>query len=975
MKTMNSDVLKQITDKLVAIGQKRVKKSESLLASINLKDEMIKIAAKKVVLDPIEKRLRTGYIHTLSKDATQFTTLPTDIKDDKKKKPRFPGSAMSKFPSGSETNTPYVGEQHGGDQTPAASTISGRKDNLVKTSAKKALSEIITELKQENQIFVDVRDIVMRLSQKDDKASFDIESVCKTLADEGITLIKVAEEKPKCPKCGSKDVSEIEVTQPDPTGATAGEEHKGYEYECEKCHHTWGQKMTTAAEQLVPSEGPVEPQPEEYGEALQKGIQIEMEHQDTIEAFRTQLQQGNDLPDEKVAEMIATDHLKENPAYYDEMMERTSADVTKKIYPKVGDKVKIIEQQQPLEGYGFFVDEVGVVDSIGVSPWKINVNVEGFFIQLDLSTGDEVEIVGTKTASIITAKSVAEIKDDIEQARKSRSYAIERSQEKDLTPEEKEKYRKTKVKWEKAIDRLDRELSRAMKAERKEEREKEKEEKMTGEQAGEKRVGEDKVASLNIKAEDFEEKDRVELVKTTDEYTKLQPGTQGVVQSVDDAGTIHVKWDTGETLGMVPEGGDIIKHVGDGELVQGLVDADMIITAQEPLTDPAFEVDKFLSPTEYQEIERLIGMREKAMEAIFDREKRNMQEGKPGYTGIDYTEIEMLNAKITEYQNLAKGRKGTEVVPGAPEEEPMAPEGMPPEPKEAPGKPGGAEKGVLEKRPEELPMFATKRHQLVKRAEVMSIMNRNFEISPIWHIDENTQTFHGYDVHADSGEKLHIPTDKHMSREELKNEIAKKLTKGIQRKGMEKDAVTCQDFPEVCKNCRNCTIPSGYRELTLLDHRDKPFCSVSDSAKDIGFRWAYMRECRGYDPILKEVKQKVETPGEVIFEEFKSKGDKPILKKSAGYEDTPKNEPATIETEQEAKERGKVICPKCVEKGFFIPRGKVHPAHDWHSLWNCDFQSISHTPKGICMPKTMAFQSQPDSGLNQFDTEKNRIVK
>mgnify|MGYP002150417403 FL=1 len=29
-------------------------------------------------------------------------------------------------------------------------------------------------------------------------------------------------------------------------------------------------------------------------------------------------------------------------------------------------------------------------------------------------------------------------------------------------------------------------------------------------------------------------------------------GTEGTVQFVDDAGTIHVQWDTGSSLGLVP---------------------------------------------------------------------------------------------------------------------------------------------------------------------------------------------------------------------------------------------------------------------------------------------------------------------------------------------------------------------------------------------------------------------------------------
>jgi ferredoxin len=43
---------------------------------------------------------------------------------------------------------------------------------------------------------------------------------------------------------------------------------------------------------------------------------------------------------------------------------------------------------------------------------------------------------------------------------------------------------------------------------------------------------------------------RVELLRCTDEYTKIPMGTQGVVTSVDDANTVHVM------LGLIYEAGD-----------------------------------------------------------------------------------------------------------------------------------------------------------------------------------------------------------------------------------------------------------------------------------------------------------------------------------------------------------------------------------------------------------------------------------
>jgi hypothetical protein len=46
--------------------------------------------------------------------------------------------------------------------------------------------------------------------------------------------------------------------------------------------------------------------------------------------------------------------------------------------------------------------------------------------------------------------------------------------------------------------------------------------------------------------------DRVELIRTADPYTRLQPGARGTVEDVDELGTIHVAWQDGSTLGLVP---------------------------------------------------------------------------------------------------------------------------------------------------------------------------------------------------------------------------------------------------------------------------------------------------------------------------------------------------------------------------------------------------------------------------------------
>ena len=44
---------------------------------------------------------------------------------------------------------------------------------------------------------------------------------------------------------------------------------------------------------------------------------------------------------------------------------------------------------------------------------------------------------------------------------------------------------------------------------------------------------------------------RVELISMDDPYSKLKPGDRGTVRSVDDTGTVFVKWDNGSGLGIV----------------------------------------------------------------------------------------------------------------------------------------------------------------------------------------------------------------------------------------------------------------------------------------------------------------------------------------------------------------------------------------------------------------------------------------
>lgn len=49
---------------------------------------------------------------------------------------------------------------------------------------------------------------------------------------------------------------------------------------------------------------------------------------------------------------------------------------------------------------------------------------------------------------------------------------------------------------------------------------------------------------------------RIMLLRCNDPYTTIPMGTKGTVRLVDAAGTVHVKWDNGDGLGLCPDDGD-----------------------------------------------------------------------------------------------------------------------------------------------------------------------------------------------------------------------------------------------------------------------------------------------------------------------------------------------------------------------------------------------------------------------------------
>ena len=57
---------------------------------------------------------------------------------------------------------------------------------------------------------------------------------------------------------------------------------------------------------------------------------------------------------------------------------------------------------------------------------------------------------------------------------------------------------------------------------------------------------------------------RIECISMDDPHWPIASGTKGTVVMVDDMGTIHMKWDNGRTLGLVP-GEDQFKIIKEDE--------------------------------------------------------------------------------------------------------------------------------------------------------------------------------------------------------------------------------------------------------------------------------------------------------------------------------------------------------------------------------------------------------------------------
>ena len=60
---------------------------------------------------------------------------------------------------------------------------------------------------------------------------------------------------------------------------------------------------------------------------------------------------------------------------------------------------------------------------------------------------------------------------------------------------------------------------------------------------------------------------RIKLLYMSDPYSPVYGGTRGTVKFVDDVGQIHMQWDNGRTLALVP-GEDAFRKLTEEELAE-----------------------------------------------------------------------------------------------------------------------------------------------------------------------------------------------------------------------------------------------------------------------------------------------------------------------------------------------------------------------------------------------------------------------
>lgn len=389
-----------------------------------------------------------------------------------------------------------------------------------------------------------------------------------------------------------------------------------------------------------------------------------------------------------------------------------------------------------------------------------------------------------------------------------------------------------------------------------------------------------------------------------------------------------------------------------------------------------------LDPIEFREFQALMDEYNNVWETTHQREMNNIKNGNAPHMGIDYTDLQLLYDKITAFQERAQSKKSQEIA-GTPSDlaqqekvKPADQQGPTPAPQ-----PGETGDGSIT--PEKGKGLAGQAPSMTRRAieQAMDMKERSVTIlDGVDTVAANTR-----DIGAATGGGSSLP--KSASTYDLDDDAKSQMSNmGLDPNNpdqikqfmgtFKKMSSHSQKFPEACKNCKSLVVPNGYSALSEFKHTRLPFCGAAKKP-GVGFLHAYFRDCTGYDPIVKDVPQKIESkaPESEQTEADVKKVVKPISEKRAAA--LPSAAPEAVYDKDSQTGVGLDIRKWCEQNGHYAPAGDVHPTHDWCTLWNTAVENLVKLPSGAVVPKSMSGQSSEphgEGGPHQFGNTPNQTI-
>lgn len=429
-----------------------------------------------------------------------------------------------------------------------------------------------------------------------------------------------------------------------------------------------------------------------------------------------------------------------------------------------------------------------------------------------------------------------------------------------------------------------------------------------------------------------------------------------------------------------------------------------------------------LDPVEFREFQALLDEYNNQWETTHQRELNNIKNGNAPHLGIDYTDLQLLYDKIEAFQQAAKQGK-TDEMSATPSDlanqDKTKPAEVPPANPVPPGEAAGGGSTIIPEKGKGLAGVAPR----MTRAAIEQALSMKEQALTV---TDGAETVVANTANIDSvtGGGSGIPKSATL---EVDPELSAKITemggdpnnpndpKTKQALTLYTKASHSQKFPEVCKNCKSLVVPAGYSPLREFKHTRLPFCGAAKEP-GVGFLHAYFRDCLGYDPIIKDIAQKVESkaPESEQTEKDTKKGQKPIMERAG--EKKKKEEAAKCDSCGKKLPKGNQSpwCDACIEHGWskkaaalpsaesdavrekdsqtgagldirkwcesnghYAPAGDVHPAHDWCTLWNTAVDNLVKLPSGAVVPRSMSGQSAEsngEGGPHQFGNTSNQAI-